>query len=71
MRASEATVGFDPSTGQYIDLIDAGIVDPTKVVRVALENAASVASVLLRTEATVTEIPEPHPRGGQMQSELG
>jgi chaperonin GroEL len=42
-----------------VDLVEAGIVDPTKVVRVALENAVSVASVLLLTEATLTEIPEP------------
>ena len=41
-----------------MDLIDAGIVDPTKVVRLALENAVSVASVLLLTEGTMTEIPE-------------
>jgi chaperonin GroEL len=41
-----------------VDLVQAGIVDPTKVVRIALENAVSVASVLLLTEATMTEIPE-------------
>jgi chaperonin GroEL len=41
-----------------VDLFEAGIVDPTKVVRVALENAVSVASVLLLTEATMTEVPE-------------
>ena len=43
---------------EYVDLVEAGIIDPTKVVRVALENAVSVASVLLLTEATITEIPE-------------
>ena len=43
---------------QYVDLVEAGIIDPTKVVRIALENAVSVASVLLLTEATMTEIPE-------------
>ena len=41
----------------YVDLFEAGIIDPTKVVRIALENAVSVASVLLLTEATMTEIP--------------
>jgi chaperonin GroEL len=50
--------GFDAGRKQYVDLIEAGIIDPTKVVRVALENAVSVASVLLLTEATMTEIPE-------------
>jgi chaperonin GroEL len=49
-------------------LVEAGIVDPTKVVRVALENAVSVASVLLLTEATLTEIPE-HERRGERQLE--
>jgi chaperonin GroEL len=51
-------MGFDAASKKYVDLIAAGIVDPTKVVRVALENAVSVASVLLLTEATMTEIPE-------------
>jgi chaperonin GroEL len=58
MRSTQGTVGFDAATRRYVDLVDAGIVDPTKVVRVALENAVSVASVLLLTEATLTEIPE-------------
>ena len=44
---------------RYVDLVEAGIIDPTKVVRIALENAVSVASVLLLTEATLTELPEP------------
>jgi chaperonin GroEL len=51
--------GFDAGRKEYVDLVEAGIIDPTKVVRVALENAVSVASVLLLTEATMTEIPEP------------
>ena len=58
MRSTQGTVGFDAAARRYVDLVDAGIVDPTKVVRVALENAVSVASVLLLTEATLTEIPE-------------
>ena len=58
MRSTPGTVGFDAASGRYVDLIDAGIVDPTKVVRLALENAVSVASVLLLTEATMTELPE-------------
>jgi chaperonin GroEL len=59
MRTGSGTVGFDAARNVYVDLIEAGIIDPTKVVRVALENAVSVASVLLLTEATLTEIPEP------------
>ncbi|WP_025662585.1 chaperonin GroEL [Rhizobium sp. IBUN] len=50
--------GYDAGRKAYVDMFDAGIVDPTKVVRVALENAVSVASVLLLTEATMTEIPD-------------
>ncbi|RPI15027.1 MAG: chaperonin GroEL [Lysobacterales bacterium] len=58
MTTSEGAVGFDAARGEYVDLYEAGIVDPTKVVRIALENAVSVASVLLLTEATMTELPE-------------
>jgi chaperonin GroEL len=59
MRGGTGNYGLDASTGKYIDLVEAGIIDPTKVVRLALENAVSVASVLLLTEATLTELPEP------------
>jgi chaperonin GroEL len=57
-------VGFDAAAKQYVDMYAAGIVDPTKVVRIALENAVSVASILLLAEATMTEIPEEHPKPG-------
>jgi chaperonin GroEL len=50
--------GFDAANKTYVDLVEAGIIDPTKVMRIALENAVSVASILLLTEATMTEIPE-------------
>jgi chaperonin GroEL len=59
MRAGQGSQGFDAARGEYVDLIEAGIVDPTKVVRVALENAVSVAGILLLAEAIMTEIPEP------------
>jgi chaperonin GroEL len=58
MLSGKGADGFDASRKEYVDLIQAGIIDPTKVVRIALENAVSVASVLLLTEATMTEIPE-------------
>ena len=54
-------IGFDAARKVYVDLFEAGIVDPAKVVRVALENAVSVASVLLLTEATMTDLPEKEP----------
>ncbi|HSG41097.1 MAG TPA: chaperonin GroEL [Thermoanaerobaculia bacterium] len=59
LRGGGGNVGFDAAAGVYVDLVEAGIIDPTKVVRVALENAASVAGVLLLAEATLTEIEEP------------
>ena len=59
MRSGTGNYGFDAARGQFVDLIEAGIVDPTKVVRMALENAVSVAGVLLLTEATLTEVPDP------------
>jgi len=61
MRAGTGNYGFDAARGEYVDLMEAGIIDPTKVVRVALENAVSVASILLLTEATLTELPELKP----------
>jgi chaperonin GroEL len=63
--------GYNVATGQYVDLVKAGVVDPTKVTRSALQNAASIAGLLLTTEALVTEIPEKEkapaaPPGGGM-----
>jgi chaperonin GroEL len=59
MRNGVGNCGFDAAKGEYVDLVKTGIIDPTKVVRTALENAVSVAGVLLLTEATLTELPEP------------
>jgi chaperonin GroEL len=56
-----ATRGFDAESLEYVDMLQAGIIDPTKVERIALQNAASVASLLLTTEALVTDIPEEKP----------
>ncbi len=61
MLTGSANVGFDAATNRFVDLYAAGIVDPVKVVRTALENAVSVASVLLLTEATLTERPDKTP----------
>src|SRR5436853_4472226 len=52
------TRGFDAETNEYVDMMQAGIIDPTKVERVALQNAASIASLLLTTEALITDIPD-------------
>ncbi len=59
VKKSETGVGFDASKEQYVDMKKAGIVDPTKVTRSALQNAASIASMVLTTESIVTDSPEP------------
>jgi chaperonin GroEL len=59
MRGGQGNFGFDAARNEYVDLVEAGIIDPAKVVHVGLENAVSVASLLLLTEATMTDIPEP------------
>jgi chaperonin GroEL len=61
MREGQGNYGFDAARKTYVDLVEAGIIDPAKVVRVALENAVSVASLLLLTEATMTDLPEEKP----------
>jgi chaperonin GroEL len=58
--------GFNAVTGEFEDLAAAGIIDPTKVVRTALQNAASIAGLLLTTEAAVTELPEPKKKAPPM-----
>jgi chaperonin GroEL len=61
VRNSQPGFGFDALRGEYVDMIKAGIVDPTKVTRSALENAASVAATFLTTESVVADIPEKNP----------
>jgi chaperonin GroEL len=58
LDANDPNRGFDPQSGDYVDMVKAGIIDPTKVVRLALQNAASVAGLLVTTEAMVSEKPE-------------
>jgi chaperonin GroEL len=70
-RNGTGNLGFDAASGKYVDLIEAGIIDPTKVVRLALENAVSVAGVLLLTEATMTEVPEAKRETASASAELG
>jgi chaperonin GroEL len=64
VKSGKGAFGFNAATEQYEDLVKAGVIDPTKVVRSALQNAASVASLLLTTEATVAEKPEKDGGGG-------
>ena len=60
-KSANENLGFNAATGEYVDMFEAGIVDPAKVERVAMQNAVSVASLLLTTEATVTDIKEDKP----------
>lgn len=66
VKEAKKGVGFDVLTGEYVDMVKAGIIDPAKVTRSALENAASIASMLLTTEAVVTDKPEPKSAGSGM-----
>ena len=62
IRASKSpSFGYDASKGAYVDMIEAGILDPTKVTRSALQNAASVSAMLLTTESVVTDLPSKEP----------
>lgn len=64
--ATNANIGFNAATGEYVDMFEAGIIDPLKVGRVALTNATSIASLLLTTEAAIYEIPEEKPAAPDM-----
>ena len=70
-ESKDPNFGYNAATDKYEDLVKSGVIDPTKVVRSALQNASSIASLLLTTEAMVSEIPEekkeaPMPQGGGM-----
>ncbi|ANB71452.1 chaperonin GroEL [Paraburkholderia phytofirmans] len=72
VAAGQGNFGYNAATGEYVDLVDAGVVDPTKVTRTALQNAASVAGLLLTTDAAVCELPkEDAPMGGGMPGGMG
>ncbi|HUO87638.1 MAG TPA: chaperonin GroEL [Rhizomicrobium sp.] len=64
LEQKSATLGFDAQNEKYVDMVEAGLVDPTKVVRTALQNAASVASLLITTEAMVADRPKKEAAGG-------
>ena len=63
VKSREGAVGFDANTAEYVDMLKAGIVDPTKVTRTALQNAASIAALMLTTEAMITSIKEDEEKG--------
>ena len=61
VKNASGNEGYNVATGDYVDLIEAGVVDPTKVTRSALQNAASISGLMLTTEALITDLPEPEP----------
>ena len=64
VKKRKGAEGYNVATGEYTDLVKAGVVDPTKVTRSALQNAASISGLLLTTEAIITEAPEKEKGGG-------
>lgn len=64
VKAAEGNVGYNVATDEYVDLIEAGVVDPTKVTRSALQHACSISGLLLTTECLITDIPEPEAAAG-------
>jgi chaperonin GroEL len=64
VRESEGSVGFNAATEQFEDLVEAGVIDPAKVTRTALQNASSIAGLMLTTEAMIAEAPDEKGEGG-------
>ena len=64
LEKEQYNYGFDSQTGEYGNLVTKGIIDPTKVVRAAIQNAASVAALLITTEAMIAELPKKNAGGG-------
>jgi chaperonin GroEL len=60
-RRNQVRLGYDASTGEFVDMVERGIIDPLKVTRAGLENAASAAAMIMTTEALITDIPQPEP----------
>ena len=71
VKEMEADSGFNAATDTYENLIEAGVIDPTKVVRFAIQNAASIAGLMLTTEAVVAEIPEKKSAAGRCRPAAG
>jgi len=71
VKAAKGNVGYNAATGEYVDMVEAGIIDPAKVTRSALQAAGSVAGLMITTECMVTEIVEDKPAGGPDMSGMG
>ena len=72
VKAGKGAFGYNAANGEYTDMIEAGILDPTKVARTALQNAASIAGLMITTEAMIAELPkEEAPMGGGDMGGMG
>ena len=71
VRRKDRGVGYNAATDEYVDMIKAGIIDPLKVTRSALQNAASVAAMVLTTEAAVADLPDKHDHTPPMPGGMG
>jgi len=71
VRTSKGNVGYDAAADTYEDLVAKGVIDPTKVVRTALQDAASVAGLLITTEAAISERPDDKPAPAGMPGGMG
>ena len=63
LETSDENVGYNAATGEYVDMVEAGVIDPLKVVRTALNDAASVSSLMMTSECVIVEAPEPKTAG--------
>jgi chaperonin GroEL len=70
VKALTGSKGFNANTGEYVDMYEAGIVDPTKVTRSALQNAASIAALMLTTEAMITNIKDDEEKGSRAEGSV-
>ncbi len=71
VKETQGNMGYNAATGEYVDMVKAGIIDPTKVTRSALQNAASAAATLLTTEAVITDLPSDDDKGGSGMPPMG
>ena len=71
MLEGKGNFGYNAATGEYGDLVEMGVLDPTKVTRYALQNAASVAGLILTTDAMVAETPKEEPHPGHQKGNMG
>lgn len=71
METNDKSRGFNAATGEYVEMIKAGVIDPVKVVKTALVDASGVASLMITTEAMVVELPAEKPAGGMGGGDMG